>query len=212
MGGFTSYSAMNQWAQNRTFLPVIEVSCSTSQQLSSAIHEDFPKAARWSFRKARCVALCAVSNAVLPFFPAGQHLNTPVQADRWAVLWTRTLQLQERTARPAGSRQIPGWQRGESGHRGTEITWAGHTCTLLLIYLKDMVCKLKYLNCRSPRKLGCVFSSYVRYFWFLSLGKSVFVSFCIALFVLIVINLSLFHRAKDDSARSGLFSAYSNWC
>lgn len=139
---------------NRSFLPVIEVSCSTNQLLSSAIHKDFLRALRWSFHKACCAVPCPVSNAIFTFFPTGQHLNTPVQADRWAVLWTRTLQLQERTARPVGSRQIPAWRRGESGHRGTEITWAGHTCTLLLIYLKDMVWKLKFFNCRSPKKLG----------------------------------------------------------
>lgn len=138
---------------NRSFLPVIEVSCSTSKLLSSAVHEDFLRALRWSLHEVCCIALCPVSRVVFTFPPPGQHLSTPVQADHWAVLWMRTLQLQERMVQPAGSRQIPGWRRGESGHRGTEITWAGRTCTLLPIYLKDMVCKLKF-NCRALKKEG----------------------------------------------------------
>lgn len=142
---------VNRWVQSRSFLHLIEVSFSTGQLLSSAIHKDFPRAPRWSVL---CSSLCNQRCSCDVFFPPGQHPNTPALADLWAALWTRTLPSQGRTERPAGSPQTPAWLRGESGHRGTETTWAGHTYTLLLIYLKDMVCKWKTVNCSSPSEVG----------------------------------------------------------
>lgn len=71
-----------------------------------------------------------------------RHLNILVLADLLVALLMRTLQLVEQMVQHADNRQIPDWQRGESGHNDIEITWAEHIYILLQTYQKAMVWQL----------------------------------------------------------------------